>query len=583
MFRALIDLLKKKKNRTDLDTARQQFHSLKPNTHRKLKHFDLNEWQHGLKYHPPPTQQYLKDGMQNGFRMGITRAIQPETNQHNLKCSTTQKTAIYQWLIEEVQAGHMIGPSRHPPIPNMHWSPIGAVPKDIVKFRVIHHLSAPRKHVSVNSLVHPALSTVTYITFKDIAEFVFELGKGSFLWKIDLKAAYRHLAIHTDDLKYFGMKWDNLYLVDAFLGFGCSSSPLIFTIWADTIQFYVIDRFPSIFPVLREDLWMKNFIAHYLDDFFGGHKDPAIAQQQYEALLQACFKLNVTTSPKKCIPPTTCIDILGHRFNTIDMTAGVSPERINRLTNEIDRAIEKRSHTKRELLSLIGHLRWCSPALFGSNAFLCSLTRRSTHAKEPHHHVHLDSENKADLQWWKHTLLQAKFTPLQIILKPFENNDLFIFTDGALSQSKYAGIGGYRTDTMQYFHASFQAPDTTDINALEMGAVLIACLLWKDTLSNKRIHFRCDNQPAVTQLEKQRIRKDRIDLRTMLKQIINLCTKNNIYYCISYISTDHNTIADGLSRQQANPQFCTSHKLTTDCDCVHFIDNLCEIFKLNTK
>ena len=111
--------------------------------------------------------------------MGITRALHPETNTRNLKCSPSQQAAIYQWITEEVQAGHMLGPSTQPPIENLHWSPIGAVPKDIVKFRVIHHLSAPREGVSVNRLIHPALSTVIYITFLDITKCVHAIGQGS--------------------------------------------------------------------------------------------------------------------------------------------------------------------------------------------------------------------------------------------------------------------------------------------------------------------------------------------------------------------------------------------------------------------
>ena len=104
--------------------------------------------------------------------------------------------------------------------------------------------------------------------------------------------------------------------------------------------------------------------------------------------------------------------------------------------------------------------------------------------------------------WWKQTLNELIFTPLSFILYPFENIDLIIFTDCALSSTNKAGIGGYRTDTMQYFQTEFQAPQTTDINALEMSAILTSLSIWKETLKNKKIHFRCDNQPVVGQLSR---------------------------------------------------------------------------------
>ena len=185
-------------------------------------------------------------------------------------------------------------------------------------------------------------------------------------------------------------------------------------------------------------------------------------------------------------------------------------------------------------------------------------------SKKNHHYVHLTTENKKDLIWWKQTLNEFIFTPLSFILYPFGNIDLTIFTDGALSSTNKAGIGGYRTYTMQYFQTEFQAPQTTDINALEMSAILISLLIWKEALKNKKIHFRCDNQPVVGQLSRHHVKKGRND------------------DCISYINTNDNKIADKLSRETINTQFCTQHLLTTQTNCDNLNDFLCDIFKLNT-
>ena len=68
--------------------------------------------------------------------------------------------------------------------------------------------------------------------------------------------------------------------------------------------------------------------------------------------------------------------------------------------------LDKKSCTKRELLSLLGHLNFASRVIRLGRSFVSHLIHLSTKAKELHHYIKLDAEVRSDIRMWQ-TFLQG--------------------------------------------------------------------------------------------------------------------------------------------------------------------------------
>ena len=78
-------------------------------------------------------------------------------------------------------------------------------------------------------------------------------------------------------------------------------------------------------------------------------------------------------------------------------------ERINEILLSF---LGKKSCTKRELLSLLGHLNFASRVIRPGRSFVSHLIHLSTKAKELHHYIKLDAEVRSDIRMWQ-TFLQG--------------------------------------------------------------------------------------------------------------------------------------------------------------------------------
>jgi hypothetical protein len=146
-----------------LTVLTDQLHSLAPNLDGTAvtSQFNLRVWSRALQFDTPDRRSYVLNGLRYGFDI-CHSGILPSHECPNLKTTLGEKIAITEWVISGVQKGYIIGPLCHRPSGRFHVSPLGAVPKKNGKIRPIHHLSAPRGDVSINSQLSPEVSTVCY-------------------------------------------------------------------------------------------------------------------------------------------------------------------------------------------------------------------------------------------------------------------------------------------------------------------------------------------------------------------------------------------------------------------------------------
>ena len=130
---------------------------------------------------------------------------------------------------KEVQLGRYLGPFATPPIANLHYSPLGLVPKkgNPGKLRMIMHLSHPRGE-SINEFIPKEFTTVRYKSFDVTIKLCLKHGKACKVAKTDLDSAYRHLPMSRQVLSLLGIRIDDEFYIESLLPFGAAESCMIF-------------------------------------------------------------------------------------------------------------------------------------------------------------------------------------------------------------------------------------------------------------------------------------------------------------------------------------------------------------------
>ena len=74
---------------------------------------------------------YVLDGLQNGFRVGFNPASVStlKSATQNMPSASLQPSVIDDYLSTELAKGHVAGPFSSPPLPHLHISHFGVIPK----------------------------------------------------------------------------------------------------------------------------------------------------------------------------------------------------------------------------------------------------------------------------------------------------------------------------------------------------------------------------------------------------------------------------------------------------------------------
>jgi hypothetical protein len=276
-------------------------------------------------------------------------------------------------------------------LPSLHCSGLGAVPKKNGKWKVIMHLSASRG-VSVNDHISKEEFSLSYTSIDRAVELVTQLGRGALMAKADLQAAFRMIPVHPEDWDRLGIYWQSQYYIDTRLPFGLRSAPFLFNQYAEALLW-----------VLQNQYSIPHCI-HYLDDYFFAAASGDHCHHHITQFLLACEHLGVPVALDKLEGPTTTLVFLGILVDSVQQQLRLPDDKLRELQHAIISWLGRRSASKRRLLSIIGKLAFAARVVPAGRLFLRRLIDLSTKAKKLHHHVKLNSEARADFQWW-HTFL----------------------------------------------------------------------------------------------------------------------------------------------------------------------------------
>ena len=190
--------------------------------------------------------------------------------------------------------------------------------------------------------------------------------------------------MHPDDHHLLAILWEDQVYVDRALPFGMRSAPKLFAAVADALARALYQR-------------GIKYLLHYLGDFlFLGSPHTEEAATAVQLALHIFNHVGVPVAAEKTEGPSTSITFLGIVIDTVSYQLQL-PEEVGWLLSMLQHWRPRKSCTRSELESLLGHLAHAAIVVRPGRTFLRQLfTLLSTVAK-PHHYVRLNQSVRGDI------------------------------------------------------------------------------------------------------------------------------------------------------------------------------------------
>ena len=529
--------------------------------------------------------KYIIDGITNGFEVGVNPEKTKDPDRisgegHYIPLKPHERRAISEWVRKGVDKRYILGPFDKDfkfPFGKLYFAPLFVVPKPDGRFRTVVHMSFRLRPYmwTINELLHEYMKTVQYIRFKEVVEMVNNAGKGALLFLVDAQDAYYRVPVRRADWKYMGIKWAGKYWIFRSLQMGMSSSPRIYTAFADAVEYICVKRNKKIAYING-----RQQIRHYIDDFFGAIKDPKHAEILYKALYNTFKDLGIPTKWEKCTSPATRAKILGWIYDTILRMVFLPGDKRLKLLEMVERLLRTRKASVKFLRQLLGRLQHASRVIFPGKAFvrkLEALLYLPDHDQDREFTV--SSFAVRNLRWWQKILSEPENcgTSFDLLLKHPSEGDIVIYTDACTE----IGGGGFIQESghIQYFQVKWE--DTrlqalekyreVRIEVLELLMSLVAVRLVAAKARNKCISIYNDNPAAAAAIRTKAPRLFRLDLQYLTEELATLASTNKFYFWgIHSIKKDSKEMdtADKLSRFMPVdfPQDAVKREIAGLCD-----------------
>ena len=204
---------------------------------------------------------------------------------------------------------------------------------------------------------------------------------------------------------------------------------------------------------------------------------------------------------------------------------------------------DKRSCTKRDLLSLIGTLQHACRVVPPGRSFLRRMIDLSKVAKQLYHHVRLNAEFRSDLEWWV-TFLPG-WNGVGMLSSLCKRPHSQIITSDA---SGLWGCGAF-TASGKWFQ--FEWPDqwaSIHITVKELLPVVMSCALWGHRWKGESVLARSDNAAVVAIINSGRS-KDKLVMHLM-RCLFFFMARNEHTLVATHVEGKLNVAADALSRNR---------------------------------
>ncbi|RXN20392.1 poly [Labeo rohita] len=477
---------------------------------------------------------YLLSGLRHGFNPGVECVLSQNKICNNLQSALAEPDVVNDLIKKEVNSGFMIGPFDNPPFEVFRISPVGvATRKFSGKKRLIIDLSSPHNSPvpSINSLIPLDEFSLRYHDIDQAVELIKTAGRGAWLAKVDITSAFKVMPIHPDSWHLFGIRWLEKFYFAVRLTFGCKSSPKIFDMLSEAICWILLNNYAI------------PHLIHLLDDFLVISPPDAIPAAHILTIQKVFSKLGIPIAEEKTMGPATSIEFLGINLDSVKFQLSLPKEKIDRIILVSSTLLTSPSCSKRELLSLLGHLNFAMRIIPQGRPFISHLLSlaSSVHALEDL--ISLSHACRNELRLWIMFLKQWNGLSLfynNLVSSPI---DIQLFTEAAPS----TGFGGF------YQGRWFASPWPPQLQGspqssafFELYPLVVAAYLWGNEWTSKSILVHCDNEAAVQCINKGRSHSPA--LTPLIRRLIWISACDQFILVAKHVPGSENQIADSLSR-----------------------------------
>ena len=492
----------------------------------------IDQWTALLHRHPDPQfTDWLMDGLTEGFRIGFNHQQRLHSATSNMQGTSDHPEVVSAYLQSEREQQTLLGPFDRQSMLAIHVSRFGIIPKSHQpgKWRLIVDLSFPPGR-SVNDGIPSELCSLSYVKLEHVVQRLVDLGPDAQMAKFDIKSAYRLIPVHPQDRYLLGMCWEGKLYVDASLPFGLRSAPKIFTAVADALEWIFHDHGV-------EDVW------HYLDDYITvGPPGSSICQTNIIMMVELCKRLGVPLADEKLVDACTCLTFLGIEIDTRLGVLRLPAEKLSRFKSTVAQWVEKKTCTKRELLSLIGQLQHASAVVRPGRPFMRRMIDLSKSVSKLTHHIRMNCQARSDIMWW-HVFLETWNGVSLLSMAGRREPDASFASDASGSW----GCGAYWAHTwFQLAWSDATALKDKNIATQELLPIVLAAAVWGRQWTGLHIQCLCDNE-AVVAVINSRSCKDG-DMLYLLRSLFFFEAEFQFSLVAAHIPGSLNTLADALSR-----------------------------------
>eukprot|EP00854_Cymbomonas_tetramitiformis_P000285 gene285-biopygen197 len=413
-----------------------------------------------------------------------------------------------------------------------------------LKDRLVHDLSRPvGLSVNDNCVIESKKFATVEAAFSLVQPY-------SYMAKIALKSAYRHVGVASEFFQFLVSKFDDVVRMDTRFPFGIKAAPGLFS---------------DVTVLISRMLQSRGFpgVVVYLEDFLLVADSEEACQQGFDLLLELVKYLGFEVAPEKVESPRQDIVFLGVRLQSNQSGLGVvamsiDESRVQRVAAECRHVAGLQKVGVKEVERLVGQLMFCARVVYGAKMFLRSGYDFLGRARRMRRVFDSVPEGLSkDLRWLAKMLDTNNGHAMVLNKRPVVRD--FFAVDAAGEEAVDGGMGGFfggrwfsvKWDDVKQWKvlpfSPFRDEASSHINYLELFVIFWALKLWGHLLRGCKIVLWSDNEAAQLMTENLWGKATFIPL---LKKILLLTLKHDLRIVTKRISSKANGLADALSRSK---------------------------------
>ena len=187
-----------------------------------------------------------------------------------------------------------------------------------------------------------------------VVRAITKFGRDSFIGKIDISRAFKHVPMDPKDTNLLGLHWKGSYFLEKHLCFGFKQGSQLFQRISDSVR-----------NIMAKEGY---YVLSYIDDhLIFGHKQKC--NDAFDRLTFLLQELGFTINKDKNVRPTTSVVCLGILFDTNTFTMSVPPKKLSQIKEIVKNWHFKNACKKNQLQSLLGSLLYISKCVKYSRFF----------------------------------------------------------------------------------------------------------------------------------------------------------------------------------------------------------------------